>query len=178
MESTVWGLSALVLFMLTGTSLFGLVFRLRIFLKRRLLALAGLAILLLVGFPVLDRFIPPEIARASAERKRARASQTASDGPSDALVLVMAEKSVKARLKDPLSANFRNVAVRSRSGIKAACGEVNSRNGFGGYAGYTRFISFGAEGDAVLESEGGNFSDTWRSLCSETPTAAIAEPEG
>lgn len=48
-----------------------------------------------------------------------------------------AEAKVAAILRDPSSAQFRNVEIR-KSG--AACGEVNSKNGFGGYAGFRQFV--------------------------------------
>lgn len=59
-------------------------------------------------------------------------------------------KPVLATLKDPDSALFRNQFV----GRKALCGEVNARNGMGGYAGYARFIAggerFALEGASTL----------------------------
>jgi hypothetical protein len=58
-----------------------------------------------------------------------------------------AKEDVKALLRDPESAIFRNVVVWADS---YTCGEVNSRNGFGGMAGYTRFISMGAQGTFII----------------------------
>lgn len=57
------------------------------------------------------------------------------------------EAEVKQNLKDPDSAQFRNI---KRFPDDVVCGEVNSRNSFGGYAGYQPFahvdgkVSFGA----------------------------------
>ena len=62
------------------------------------------------------------------------------------------EMQVKERLKDPFSAKFRNVEfygtyIDIGGGEKiparsyTLCGEVNSKNSFGGYVGYARFIS-------------------------------------
>lgn len=45
------------------------------------------------------------------------------------------EEAVKAELRDPTSAMFRNVRTVSAW----VCGEVNSKNGFGGYAGWLGF---------------------------------------
>lgn len=60
------------------------------------------------------------------------------------------KKEVLGMLKDPDSAKFRKVEVKdhhwkSPDGkyfveIKAVCGEVNSKNGFGGYAGFSPFV--------------------------------------
>src|SRR5687767_4734164 len=51
-------------------------------------------------------------------------------------------KDVLARsLKDPTSAQFRDVYVAQRSadGLPALCGEVNGKNSYGGYGGFERF---------------------------------------
>lgn len=61
-------------------------------------------------------------------------------------------KPVLAALKDPDSALFRN----QHDGRRALCGEVNARNGMGGYAGYSRFIAGG--GRFALE---GSTTRTW-----------------
>lgn len=49
---------------------------------------------------------------------------------------------IKNKLRDPESAQFRNEHV-GNNGI--LCGEINFRNGSGGYAGFARFISIGPE---------------------------------
>jgi hypothetical protein len=49
-----------------------------------------------------------------------------------------AEQSVKEQLKDPSSAQFRNVFV-SKDG-DYVCGEVNAKNGFGAYGGFEKFV--------------------------------------
>ncbi len=50
------------------------------------------------------------------------------------------EERVKATLKDPGSAMFRNVRIGRGLGAPAVCGEVNAKNSFGGYLGYNRFV--------------------------------------
>lgn len=45
---------------------------------------------------------------------------------------ISAKNAVSSILKDPNSAEFRNQI--------GSCGEVNSKNSFGGYVGFTRFI--------------------------------------
>ena len=42
-------------------------------------------------------------------------------------------------LKDPESAQFRNLRLSSGEGGEALCGEVNAKNAFGGYVGFTPF---------------------------------------
>lgn len=57
---------------------------------------------------------------------------------------------VVERLKDPESARIRNVRVMKEGGIPV-CGEVNARNGFGGYTGYSHFVIMeGSPGSRVV----------------------------
>lgn len=65
---------------------------------------------------------------------------------------------LKNFLKDPDSAEIRN--------HKGNCGEVNSKNGFGGYTGFKRFIASSAivaiEGENIDSSE---FQKAWNEVC-------------
>lgn len=66
--------------------------------------------------------------------------------------VVTAQDQVKALLRDPASAEFRKVEVYPNDEV---CGEVNSKNGFGGYVGFSRFY-VGPEGvdlDPVTASD-------------------------
>lgn len=72
-----------------------------------------------------------------------------------------AREMVSGHLKDPESAEFRN-----QSGL---CGEVNSKNSFGGYGGYRRFI---VANEKMVAFEGGNmdaadFSQVWNQFCNK-----------
>jgi hypothetical protein len=50
-------------------------------------------------------------------------------------------RDVANQMKDPNSAQFRNWhAFTSDKGL-IVCGEVNGRNGFGGYVGFTHFVA-------------------------------------
>lgn len=50
------------------------------------------------------------------------------------------EEAVRYRMKDPASTSFRNLsAVKKADGAVTVCGEVNSRNSFGGYTGFSPF---------------------------------------
>lgn len=64
----------------------------------------------------------------------------------DADVLAAQEK-VRELLRDPESARFKNI---SRHG-DVVCGEVNSRNGFGGYAGFADFSYEISTGEARVD---------------------------
>jgi hypothetical protein len=78
----------------------------------------------------------------------------------------MGQNAIRAKLKDPDSAQFKNVTFFDGSGKPITCGEVNSKNGFGGYGGFERFI---AAGDVitVMESEmaKGEMDKTWAQFC-------------
>lgn len=72
----------------------------------------------------------------------------------------VAQGFVKANLKDPDSAEFRNQ--------KGLCGEVNAKNGFGGYNGFKRFMA--ASEDLVVIEGGGlmepsEFEKAWSKMC-------------
>lgn len=71
---------------------------------------------------------------------------------------VDAEIALKNFLKDPESAQIRN-----QSGM---CGEVNSKNSFGGYTGFKRFIASPAivaiDGENI---ESGEFQTVWEKFC-------------
>lgn len=52
-----------------------------------------------------------------------------------------AKRAVASRLKDPGSAQFRNLKrVEQVAGEAAICGEVNGKNSFGGYSGFEEFV--------------------------------------
>jgi len=72
------------------------------------------------------------------------------------------QEKIKGRLKDPTSAEFRNVFVSSSY---AVCGEVNAKNSFGGYSGYVRFIS-GSDMQVVeTDMAAGEMDKTWPQIC-------------
>jgi len=59
----------------------------------------------------------------------------------DDTVVAQAQADVAKTLRDPSSAQFREVIVRrATTGAQIVCGEVNGRNGYGGYAGFQEFI--------------------------------------
>jgi uncharacterized protein (DUF3084 family) len=75
----------------------------------------------------------PEEEIADVERKEAEAKKQEL-----ARFAVRAEAEVRAKLKDPDSAQFRNVYVAD-SLLLSLCGEVNAKNAYGGYVGFKRF---------------------------------------
>jgi hypothetical protein len=63
-------------------------------------------------------------------------SPSSTQGSSTPSAADKAKEAVTAKLKDPSSAQFRNVQDKG-SGL--VCGEVNAKNGFGGYGGFEKF---------------------------------------
>jgi hypothetical protein len=56
------------------------------------------------------------------------------------------ESAVAAQMRDPSSVQFRNV----KTGTDALCGELNAKNGFGGYVGFKPFVAHFATGQSPL----------------------------
>lgn len=55
----------------------------------------------------------------------------------------LAKKAVTGVLKDPGSAQFRNLYVVRLTKGMAVCGEVNAKNSYGGYTGFQHFVTGG-----------------------------------
>lgn len=74
------------------------------------------------------------------------------------------ENQILSKLKDRSSASFANVFI-STSDI--VCGDVNSKNSFGGYSGYQRFISAYPSDMSTLEENTNKreFKKTWDEFC-------------
>lgn len=123
-------------------------------------------ILLVVGNSVLNpsppapKQTPEQVAQSAARAKLEAANRDKRMRETQAIGL--AKASVKARLKDPSSAEFGQVVVKS-SGI--VCGYVNAKNAFGGYTGEKAFISMGSQGMTWLHGESPDFEKTWNKHC-------------
>lgn len=65
----------------------------------------------------------------------------------DEVVIMNAKNHVAANLKDPSSATFQDIFIvkeptdTNGSERGTVCGQVNGRNSFGAYSGYTRFVA-------------------------------------
>lgn len=79
-------------------------------------------------------------------------------------VKALIEQSVERALKDPDSAEFRGFFPGEANGNVMGCGEVNSKNTFGGYTGFKKYVSGG--GDTVgFEGETAGFEEAWNTYC-------------
>ena len=103
--------------------------------------LGALMVGVLVGMPYSSKNVTPKSNQVLEIEKRT-ASRIA----------------LQAFLKDPASSQIRN--------HKGNCGEVNSKNSFGGYTGFKRFIA----SSAIVVIEGENmdsdkFQKAWEQVC-------------
>ena len=88
-----------------------------------------------------------------------------------ATLLELIKMKVRDQMKDPESTQFRNLRLVRRVDSPEPrynlCGEVNSKNSFGGYVGFQRFASDGSAGGATIDASGEtfrreNFENYWR----------------
>ncbi|WP_458438725.1 hypothetical protein [Methylorubrum extorquens] len=84
-----------------------------------------------------------------------------------ALFVVRGQEAVQAKLRDPASATFRGQFFSYSGNMHVTCGWVNSKNGFGGYVGFQRYISSTLPETTFLEQEvrDGQFDLVWQQLC-------------
>lgn len=113
---------------------------------------------------------PPKQAQEPAEPEPASERPTSADEKKaqqekwfGAETIVAAERAVRAELKDPDAAQFRDVRANytEEFGV-VACGRVNAKNEFGGYTGFRRFVS---GGKSVILEERDNVADAWVGAC-------------
>lgn len=84
---------------------------------------------------------------------------------------VLAKRKLAALLRDPDSAKYRGVHayqdyVQGRMVI-SFCGEINAKNGFGGYTGYERFVAtmvIAVTADGMASEQ--DMDNVWNRLCS------------
>lgn len=69
-----------------------------------------------------------------------------------------AKQQIADQLKDPASAQFRNVRASTLRDTDV-CGEVNAKNSFGGYTGFKRFVV--TDSGAFLEGQAGEEGDAY-----------------
>ncbi|NWA25513.1 hypothetical protein HX866_11460 [Pseudomonas gingeri] len=81
-------------------------------------------------------------------------------------IIASAFSAVRSKLKDPESAVFGHLTRYSTgSAQNVVCGTVNSKNGFGGYAGVKKFLFHYEKSSVVFDDGGGDFSTSWNLLC-------------
>ncbi|MDH1858836.1 hypothetical protein N5D44_11095 [Acinetobacter junii] len=105
-----------------------------------------------------------EIAHKIKEKEEAEAQRIRDKENNEKLTTSIAEAAVKSQLFDPSSAQFRNQ--------KGNCGEVNSKNKFGGYVGFNRYIYLSSDETVAIESDSNDsiwpssiMDDLWKKYC-------------
>lgn len=76
----------------------------------------------------------------------------------------LGKDSIRSKLKDGSGAEFRNVFFNN-NGTPVSCGEVNSKNSFGAYSGYQRFISAGNVLTILEEEVSDGIQTVWNQYC-------------
>ncbi|CAI8706763.1 DUF930 domain-containing protein [Pseudomonas sp. IT-196MI5] len=78
-----------------------------------------------------------------------------------------ARELVRARLKDPDAAKFQKLEPHKLdNGATIICGEVNSKNGYGGYTGFEKFFSTGSSVRFKADSPS-TFEGVYQAVCSK-----------
>jgi hypothetical protein len=114
------------------------------------------------------------ILLASIERPNSSGtiSLVSSDGGDDwgrqQMWIRKCQDAVREKLKDSDSAKFKDVYfIRGRDKIPTTCGQVNSKNSFGAYSGFERFVSMGSADKTFLKSEFKDFHNLWNRFCTK-----------
>ncbi len=104
---------------------------------------------------------------ASKTKQVTSTSSVFEDETKQQVWIAVSQDAVRDSLKDPSSAEFRNVFFHAYQGnTPIVCGEVNAKNSFGAYMGYQGFL---ASGDKIVTLESdfadGEFAKTWNQAC-------------
>lgn len=94
-------------------------------------------------------------------------AQTMSESDRQAVWIEEMKRRVRQDLRDPSSAEFRNVRFSRAGGVPAVCGEVNGSNAFGGKAGFQRFVAAGDIRVLEEEVEDGGMVTIWSQICGD-----------
>lgn len=117
------------------------------------------------GTPSAEEQAATKAQLAKQNEKSDAAATQASSESHDFALKYNVQETVKSVLKDPESADFRDVTVVHKGTWTTVCGEVNAKNGFGGYTGYTEFVG-SIEGVMIRSDENASrFVKRWNSRC-------------
>jgi hypothetical protein len=76
---------------------------------------------------------------------------TSAAGAGDPALVARAQDAIREALKDPQSAQFKDVYVRELKTSRVVCGSVNAKNSYGGYVGFRPFFVMEPRGSAPVD---------------------------
>ena len=116
-----------------------------------------LLVLLALAILFTPKENPPALGSAEYTAQKEKELKT--------FVMWQGKESVLKILKDKDSAQFDELKVHD----KFLCGKVNSKNSFGGYAGFSRFISGATVATTDIEQVGSDnrFQQAWELFCTK-----------
>jgi hypothetical protein len=77
---------------------------------------------------------------SAAPSSTAPITPSAAKPPADDPLIAAAKAAVRKQLRDPGSARFEDVKIKTVSGKRAVCGSINAKNGAGGMTGSNYFV--------------------------------------
>jgi hypothetical protein len=140
------------------------------------LVLLGLLLLFIVAAIVAPDAQSPTSTAPSAANTSSDSAEPAgepAESPADRETREMVwmergKDAARSKLKDPDSAKFQNVYFhQGKDGVPLTCGEINSKNSFGGYGGFQKFISAGQADLTFLQEQmdASEFAKVWNEMC-------------
>ena len=110
-----------------------------------------------------------EVANYAKSVKIALISQRPED------VIEKGKQAVADTLKDPASATFRNVRLIKHSEGAVICGEINGKNSYGGYVGFSDFVG-GTNSGTMRRVDQAKYADITAAANTGIDTACSGQP--
>lgn len=102
---------------------------------------AALLTLLYVNVANADATSDFKKASLGLAEEYSKVAQEYYDKHGEQVTILASKEAVKVNLKDPSSAEFKNIRLVKYLNGHVVCGSVNAKNSFGGYTGFTPFIA-------------------------------------
>lgn len=122
----------------------------------------------LVSMVSKGKKLPPELLADMIRRTKMR--KEIDSGKYENFV-AYAKAGLTDTLKDPSSAQFRDLFLSGKA-MPVLCGEINSKNSYGAYVGFSRFYATGTPSLNSIETKKEDyvFNRMWPSMCGEKTT--------
>lgn len=126
---------------------------------------SGLIVLSVILICVLAAVIFWSLSKGSSNNIDENPSADVGVNQNDSKIKAAAFDAVLRLMKDPDSTKFGDdLRVSSVQGKSVVCGSVNSKNSFGGYSGFKRFLYFYESKQMEIEPQG-EFDRLWHLFC-------------